>query len=255
MDELTEEFLVESYENLNRMDRDIVKLEQSPSKEILGNIFRAIHTIKGTCGFLGFLKLESVTHAGENLLSLLRDGALPVSQPITDGLLAMVDAVREMLASIESIGNEGERDDTALINTLHALQEGDLARASSGHKPSEGPATAPPQAAEAPVDLTQLGLEELERLIEQRGKETKPLGHRAKARRAAGTKGPRDSRAGGAGVGRTGQRRSPPNRRDFGPAGGGQTGRGAGNDSVAERSQTRRRRQHDPRRRRPARQA
>src|SRR5574341_85773 len=132
MDDIVKEFLVESYENLDRFDRDFVELEKNPSKEILGSIFRAIHTIKGTCGFLGFDKLESVSHAGENLLSLLRDGALPFSPPITDALLALVDAVREMLASIEATGNEGERNDSVLIATLDRLQKPDKAVAATG---------------------------------------------------------------------------------------------------------------------------
>jgi len=121
MDDVIKEFLVESYENLDRLDRDFVELEKNPSKESLASIFRAIHTIKGTCGFLGFPKLESVTHVGESLLSLLRDGQLQVTPAITDALLAMVDAVREMLASIEKTGSEGERHDAVLIEQLSAL--------------------------------------------------------------------------------------------------------------------------------------
>jgi chemotaxis protein histidine kinase CheA len=125
MDDLIKEFLVESYENLDRLDRDFVELEKNPSIEALRSIFRAIHTIKGTCGFLGFSKLELVSHAGENLLSLLRDGQLQVSPPITNALLAMVDAIRQILASLEANGSEGERDDSALIGTLGRLQKGE----------------------------------------------------------------------------------------------------------------------------------
>lgn len=136
MDDLTKDFLVESYENLDHMDRDFVELEKNPSNEILSNIFRAIHTIKGTCGFLGFAKLESVAHVGENLLSLLRDGVLQVNPAITDALLAMVDAVRQMLASIESAGSEGARDDSLLIETLSALQK-DQVRATVAHTVTE----------------------------------------------------------------------------------------------------------------------
>ena len=80
MDDVVKEFLVESYENLDEMDRDLVALEQDPeSSDILARIFRTLHTIKGTCGFLGFSKLESVAHASENLLSKLRDGELLVN--------------------------------------------------------------------------------------------------------------------------------------------------------------------------------
>jgi two-component system, chemotaxis family, sensor kinase CheA len=122
MDDLVKEFLVESYESLDRLDRDFVELEKNPSQETLKSIFRAIHTIKGTCGFLSFSRLEAVTHVGENLLSLLRDGKLQVTPQITDALLALVDAVREMLALIESTGNDGERDYSGLIDTLGKLQ-------------------------------------------------------------------------------------------------------------------------------------
>jgi len=122
MDELTREFLLESYENLDRLDQEFVKLEAEPGNlELLKSIFRTIHTIKGTCGFLGFSKLETLAHAGENLLSMLRDGHLALNSEITTALLAMVDAVREMLGSIDTVGNEGERDDHALVETLARL--------------------------------------------------------------------------------------------------------------------------------------
>src|SRR3546814_20794247 len=77
MDEVIGEFLVESYENLDQLDRDLLALEDDPDdRVVLGSIFRTIHTVKGTCGFLGFSKLEAITHVGETLLSKLRDGAL-----------------------------------------------------------------------------------------------------------------------------------------------------------------------------------
>jgi len=122
MDDLTREFLLESYENLDRLDQEFVKLESEPGNlELLKSIFRTIHTIKGTCGFLGFTKLETLAHGGENLLSLLRDGQLTLNGEITTALLGMVDAVRQMLASIDTTGNEGERNDEALIATLTRL--------------------------------------------------------------------------------------------------------------------------------------
>jgi len=123
LDDIVKEFLVESNENLDQLDRDLVALETDPtSHEILSRIFRAIHTIKGTTGFLGFSKLESVAHAGENLLSKLRDAVLTLNPEITSALLATVDAVREMLASIEASGQDGDRDYSALIERLTALQ-------------------------------------------------------------------------------------------------------------------------------------
>jgi two-component system chemotaxis sensor kinase CheA len=122
-DDIVKEFLVESYENLDRLDRDLVMLEKSPKdSEILASVFRTIHTIKGTSGFLAFNKLGAVAHVGESLLGRLRDGQLTLDREITTALLTMVDAVRQMLTSIETSGVEGERDDTALIARLTALQ-------------------------------------------------------------------------------------------------------------------------------------
>ena len=122
-DDIVKEFLVESYENLDRLDRDLVTLEKNPSdREILGSIFRTIHTIKGTSGFLAFDKLGAVAHVGESLLGLLRDGQKALDRDITSALLAMVDAVRQILASIEATGVEGERDDYGLISRLTRLQ-------------------------------------------------------------------------------------------------------------------------------------
>src|SRR5271154_1722879 len=103
--DIVKEFLVESYENLDRLDRELVGLEKNPEdREALGSVFRTIHTIKGTCGFLGFSKLEAVAHVGENLLSRLRDRQLTLNPEITTALLSMVDAVRQMLRQIETTG-------------------------------------------------------------------------------------------------------------------------------------------------------
>src|SRR4051794_30815349 len=119
---IVKEFLIESYENLDRLDQDLIALEKDPNdRETLASIFRTIHTIKGTSGFLAFNQLEAVTHAGESLLSRLRDGLLPLTAEITSALLATVDAVREMLKSIEASGKEGQRDDHDLISTLSRL--------------------------------------------------------------------------------------------------------------------------------------
>ena len=120
--DIIKDFLVESYENLDRLDRDLVSLESTPTdREILASVFRTIHTIKGTAGFLAFPKLEKVTHVGENLLAKLRDGELALNPEITTALLAMVDAVRSMLATIEDKGTEGERNDDELVATLTGL--------------------------------------------------------------------------------------------------------------------------------------
>ncbi|HTT20573.1 MAG TPA: chemotaxis protein CheA [Candidatus Binatia bacterium] len=121
---IVKEFLVESYENLDRLDQDLVVLEKNPAnRDTLASIFRTIHTIKGTSGFLAFNRLEALTHAGENLLARLRDGVLKLNPEITTALLAMVDAVREMLKSIEETGKEGDRQDKELIARLTTLLE------------------------------------------------------------------------------------------------------------------------------------
>jgi two-component system chemotaxis sensor kinase CheA len=130
--DIVQDFLVESYENLDRLDRELVGLEKNPhDRDALGSVFRTIHTIKGTCGFLGFTKLEKVAHVGENLLTRLRDGQLILNPELTTALLGMVDAVRQMLGSIDASGGEGERDDTKLIATLTRLQQPPEASAKS----------------------------------------------------------------------------------------------------------------------------
>ncbi len=95
LDDLVQEFLVESRDNLDRLDQDFVALERDPrDRERLAAVFRAIHTIKGVSGFLNFPRLQALCHSGETLLSRLRDGALALDAPITDALLTLVDAVR-----------------------------------------------------------------------------------------------------------------------------------------------------------------
>jgi two-component system chemotaxis sensor kinase CheA len=122
MDEIVKDFLIESNENLDRLDQELVKLESDPSsKELLASVFRTIHTIKGSCGFLGFARLEKLAHAGENLLSRLRDGKLTLTGEVTTGLLAMVDAVRKMLSAIQCSGQDGEEDYASLIEHLSVL--------------------------------------------------------------------------------------------------------------------------------------
>ena len=123
MDDLIKEFLVESNENLDRLDSELVKLESDPSsQELLSSIFRTIHTIKGSCGFLGFSKLEKVAHVGESLLSRLREGKLSLTPEITSGLLAMVDAIRTMLGAVEKSEQDGDETYPELIESLTRLQ-------------------------------------------------------------------------------------------------------------------------------------
>ena len=122
VDDLIREFLAESNENLDRVDTELVKLEAEPgSDELLASIFRGIHSIKGACGFLGFKKLQALAHAGENLLSKLRDGAIVLTPEISSALLSTVDGIRQMLASISSTGQDGEEAFSDLIETLQRL--------------------------------------------------------------------------------------------------------------------------------------
>lgn len=130
MDEIVQEFVVESHENLDQLDRDFVQLEREPgSRELLASVFRTIHTIKGTSGFLAFSKLESLTHVGENLLARLRDGKMTMTPTIADGLLAMVDSVREILTSIEADGTEGVVDVSAVVDVIQQLLDGTVPEA------------------------------------------------------------------------------------------------------------------------------
>jgi two-component system chemotaxis sensor kinase CheA len=160
MDSIIAEFLAESVENLDQLDQDLVTLEKDPSdREVFARIFRTIHTIKGTCGFLAYQKLEDVTHVGESLLSRLRDGSLDLSPEMTTDLLAMIDAVRVILASIDTTGTEGDGDYSDLIARLKghekAAAEGDggeafgtekkTAMAAGKQKPPPTPETPTPK--------------------------------------------------------------------------------------------------------------
>ena len=123
MDELTREFLIESQEGLDRMERCLTELEERPDDAgLIGDIFRSVHTIKGTTGFLGFKRLEKLAHAGENLLGMLREGKLRADGPLTTGLLQLMDGLRSILKTIEAEDSEGDGEDTALIKSLEELQ-------------------------------------------------------------------------------------------------------------------------------------
>ncbi len=119
MDELTREFLIKSQEGLDRMERCLTDLEEQPhDTALLAEIFRSVHTIKGTTGFLGFKRLEKLAHSGENLLGLLHDGKLDASSAVITTLLQLLDGLRGILKTIEAHGNEGDGEDAALIARL-----------------------------------------------------------------------------------------------------------------------------------------
>ena len=126
MDEVVSEFLIESHENLNQLDHDLVELEKDPrSTELLASVFRTFHTMKGVSGFLNFARLERLAHGAEDMLSKLRDGVLTLNEQITSALLASVDAVRQMLAAVEQSGTDGDTDYSDLIERLHKLTSGE----------------------------------------------------------------------------------------------------------------------------------
>ncbi len=115
------EFLIESNENLARLDQEMVQLEKRPQDpQLLASIFRTIHTIKGTCGFLGFATLGAVTHLAENILSQLRDGKRPLTPELVTLILEAVDAVKTVLVAIETTGAEGPEAYEPLRKRLEA---------------------------------------------------------------------------------------------------------------------------------------
>ncbi|WP_417451554.1 chemotaxis protein CheW [Kordiimonas sp.] len=125
MDDLLNEFLTETGESIDVVDVELVKLEQDPNnKEVLDNIFRLVHTIKGTCGFLGLPRLESVAHASENVLGKFRDGELQVSEHAVTVILESLDRIKEILAGLEATEEEPDGDDSDLIARLDAIAEG-----------------------------------------------------------------------------------------------------------------------------------
>jgi two-component system chemotaxis sensor kinase CheA len=160
MEEILTEFLIESHENLDRLERDLVAIEKDPRDgETLSSIFRTIHTLKGSSGFLGFTQLEAIAHVGENLLSKMRDGLLLSNSDITGALLATVDAVRGMLGEIEAAGAPAEHDYTDLISLLERLKEGQPSAEPAAVSPAPTkaaepepiPAAVEPEPVQAPV--------------------------------------------------------------------------------------------------------
>lgn len=119
MDDLVKEFIEETVENIAEIDFDLVKLEQDPeNKELLGKIFRLMHTIKGTCGFLGLSRLEKTAHAAENLLDLFRSGQMKVSATAMTALFSSIDRVRHLVAEIAATGSEPEGNDQDIISRI-----------------------------------------------------------------------------------------------------------------------------------------
>ncbi len=147
MDDLLSDFLTETNESLADLDVALVTLERTPDDaETLGFIFRMVHTIKGTCGFLGLPRLERVAHAGENVLGKLRDRTLTVTPDIVTQVLAAIDAIKAIVTTLSQTGAEPPGNDADLIAQLNATA------ANEAPKPAAPPAAAPsPEAEPAPA--------------------------------------------------------------------------------------------------------
>src|SRR6201995_404469 len=152
MDDLLREFLTETSESLDTVDNQLVRFEQDPNNaKILDNIFRLVHTIKGTCGFLGLPRLEALAHAGETLMGKFRDG-MPVTGDAVSLILASIDRIKEILGGLEATETEPEGSDEDLIVQLHDMVErGMAAMAAASAAPEPAPAAAPVVAQPAPA--------------------------------------------------------------------------------------------------------
>lgn len=146
MDDLLSEFLTETNENIAVLDSELVKLERNPNDpELLGSIFRLVHTIKGTCGFLGLPRLEKVAHAGENVLGRLRDGSLKIDSAAVTLILKSLDRIKMIISVLEKTEAEPEGDDTDLITELN-----NAAQSKTGMVAAPAPQAAAPAPTPAP---------------------------------------------------------------------------------------------------------
>src|SRR5918997_1541795 len=205
MDDLLREFLTETAEHLDTVDLELVRFEQDPNNQtILGNIFRLVHTIKGTCGFLGLPRLEALAHAAETLMGKFRDGMAVTSDAVTL-ILATLDRIKEILAELESKATEPEGSDQDLIGELERMSSQEAAPAAA-REPTTAPVAAavPPaetagnltyQILERPLKPGEVSLDDLERAFRETEVETpKVASAPAKsvpARKAAGPGAPK----------------------------------------------------------------
>ena len=149
MDDLLADFLTETHEGLSAVDEALLRLERAPDDApTLAEIFRQVHTIKGTCGFLGLSRLEKVGHAAETMLGLYRDGTLTVTPEGITLIFTAVDAIRKIVVGLEQNGQEPEGDDAAVIAALDAAARGEPLAVPAMQQPkAASPAEAPPAAA------------------------------------------------------------------------------------------------------------
>lgn len=163
MDDLLADFLTETNEGLTSLDAALLQLERNPANgAVLSEIFRTVHTIKGTCGFLGLPRLEGVAHAAENVLGLWRDGTLPVTPAGITLILSAADRFKQIVGGLEATGQEPPGDDGPLKAALDAAASGqvsaddlapEVAPAAPEGLPAEGPAEASPSGGNAPQTI------------------------------------------------------------------------------------------------------
>ena len=159
--DLTKEFLIESNENLGRLDQEMVQLEQRPKDAtLLASIFRTIHTLKGTCGFLGFSTIEAITHQAETILGQVREGGRELTPDLVSLILKTVDAVKVELEAIELTNKESGEPHQELIQSLSAAAE---RRKVPGPASAESPVVPPPATTEAPMPARAAARAEAER--------------------------------------------------------------------------------------------
>jgi two-component system chemotaxis sensor kinase CheA len=188
MDDLLREFLTETNESLDVVDVELVRFEQEPNNaSILANIFRLVHTIKGTCGFLGLPRLEALAHAAETLMGKFRDG-MPVTGEAVTLILATIDRIKELLDTLEQNQKESAGTDHDLIGDLQRMVERTAAPASISNSKSAGALV--DQKLERPLRPGEVSLDELERAFRETpgpsaaATETKPSAPAAKSQDA-----------------------------------------------------------------------
>ena len=149
--EILREFLLETHENLALLDANLIRLEKNPTeRETLAEVFRTLHSVKGTAGFMGLVKLETIAHAAESLLAKLRAGDLVFNPEIATALLRVVDAIRDILSHIEASTGEGDTDYGPLAQELDRLRSGDAPRPDTGSAASPA-MTGPPASITPPL--------------------------------------------------------------------------------------------------------
>ena len=177
--ETIHEFLVESHENLSRLDQDLVELEKHPQDaDLLGSIFRTIHTIKGACGFLAFSVLEAITHQAETLLSQLRDGQRELNPALVSLILEAVDATRKVLAAIETSGKEGAERFEDLTERLRLAAQLTAGEETQSASEPNGAGTPPVSVAESVVEKTSSDIHEIGQAEEQAERRDRRRGDR-----------------------------------------------------------------------------